>query len=83
MIPYKNSRLETTVIVSFNPISHRMLSKLLTLHITRVTNQIEHLLGMLFLIGLEPLHLFSSCVKASLDMKQKLTTKSYICYGSV
>lgn len=58
-----------------------MLSKLLSLHITR--NQTEHLLGMLFQIGLEPFHLLSSCVKASLNIKQKLTTESYILWISL
>lgn len=83
MIPLKNCGFETTVIVSLIPICDRILIKLLTLHITWVRNQTEHLLGMLFLIGLEPFHLLSSCVKASLNIKQKLTTESYMLWFSL
>jgi len=44
----KNSRFEKTGTVSIMSISRRVLSKLLILHITRVRNQTEHLLGTLF-----------------------------------
>lgn len=80
MMPLKNGRFETTILFSLTPISHRILSKLLTLDKTRVRNPTEHLLEMLFLIGLEPIHLLSSCIKASLNIKQKLTTASYMLW---
>lgn len=75
------SRFET--IASLIPSSQRVLSKLLTLHITSIRNQAEYLSGTLFLIVLESFNLISSCVKGGLTINQKLITESYMLWFSL